>query len=173
MKNWIKILLLAIVDFVIIWWFVGKMDNDPSSFIAIIILVPLAVGINLIIALILYFIKKEYSKLFLINSLISAVFMFFIFDESINRNLWATYDSWTFKRYARTYQISLYKPDTTFSITYSVSPSSSTGVLYGKYFQSKEGIILSSDSADYTIKNNHLYGFFYKNDSIELKKVNY
>jgi hypothetical protein len=67
MKLFIKILLLAIIDFIVIWFWVKENDPDPSVSIAIIVVVPAAILINLIIALVLYFTKRELSKLFVIN----------------------------------------------------------------------------------------------------------
>jgi hypothetical protein len=71
MKLFIKLFLLTIIDFIIIWFWVKENDPEPSISIALIIVIPLVIVINLVIALILYFTKREYSKLFVINSLIS------------------------------------------------------------------------------------------------------
>ena len=68
MKLFIKLFLLTIIDFIIIWFWVKEIDPEPSISIAIVIVVPTVILINLTIALILYFTKKEYSKVFVINS---------------------------------------------------------------------------------------------------------
>jgi membrane protein YdbS with pleckstrin-like domain len=86
MKLFIKILLLTIIDFIVIWFWVKENDPDPSVSIAIILVVPAVIIINLAIALVLYFTKREYSKVFVINALVSAIVMYFLFLNRIDRH---------------------------------------------------------------------------------------
>ena len=75
MKLWIQLLILTVLDFVIIWFWVKEQDPDPSVSIGILIVVPLVIIINLIIAAVLFAVKRQYVKAFLINSIISAIIM--------------------------------------------------------------------------------------------------
>ncbi|MFC6269872.1 hypothetical protein [Frigoriflavimonas asaccharolytica] len=83
MKLCIKLFLLTIIDFIIIWFLVKENDPDPSVSIALVIVIPATILINLGIALALYFIKKEYSKVFAINSFIATIIMYFLFINGI------------------------------------------------------------------------------------------
>lgn len=62
MKLFTKLFLLTIIDFIIIWFWVKEIDPEPSISIAIVIVVPGVIFINLAIALILYFTKKNTQK---------------------------------------------------------------------------------------------------------------
>ena len=84
MNIFFKILGLTVIDFGLIWLTVYKINPDPSVTIGIIIFVPLAFIVNIIIAGILFIFKrKEYGKLFLINSIISSILMYYLFLKGI------------------------------------------------------------------------------------------
>ena len=72
MKLWIQLLILTILDFIIIWFWVG--EPDPSVSIGIIIVVPLVIIINLILAGLFYAIKRQYSKS-IFNQLYNSAFI--------------------------------------------------------------------------------------------------
>jgi len=170
MKLWTKILLLTIIDYVVIWFFVRQMDPDPSISIAILVFVPFVFGLNIVIASFLYFTKRKNAKLFVINSVISAVLMFYIFGNGIDRHQQLRYESWTFKLNEKTYEITHSKLDKTFFISYSTNPGSSSGFLAGKFIDNKNEIYLQADTIKYTIRNGYLFGFTNKTDSIKLTK---
>ena len=153
MKLWTKILLLTIIDYIIIWIWVRQIDPDPSISIGILVLVPLVVGLNLIIASFLFFTKKQNARLFVINSIISTVLMFYIFGNGIDRHQRQRYESWIFKLNEKTYEITHSKLDTTFYITYSTNPGSSSGFLDGKFIDNKNEIFLQADTIKYIIRN--------------------
>src|SRR5689334_4087603 len=96
MKLWAQLLLLTILDFVIIWFWIKQQDPDPSVSIGIFIVVPLTVIVNLIIAAILFAVKRRYSKVFLINSIISAIIMYNLFIAGIDRHQRLRYEGWKF-----------------------------------------------------------------------------
>jgi len=98
MKIWIRIILLTIIDFAIIWLWVKQINPDPSVSIGILILVPLVVILNLIIALILYFMKREFVALFIVNSIISGILMFYLFGKGIDRYQNNRLESWNFTK---------------------------------------------------------------------------
>lgn len=114
MKTLFRIILLSIIDFVIIWLWVKQMNPDPSVSIALILLVPIVVVVNLIAALILYFTKRKFAHLFLINSLIAAVLMKYLFEKGIDRYQDARVESWEFKIDNTTYSIDHWKEDNRF-----------------------------------------------------------
>ena len=61
----IRLLILSIIDYLIIWFYVKQIDPDPSVSIAIIFLVPAVIVINLAIA----FFRRQFIKIFLVNSI--------------------------------------------------------------------------------------------------------
>lgn len=134
MKHWTKIILLTIIDFIIIWFWVKHIDPDPSVSIGILLLVPFVVVVlNLIIALILYFTKKKIAFLFVINSVIAGILMFYLFSKGIDRHQNERLESWKFELQDTTYVITHWKIENTFSISESTNPGSSTGFLDGKF----------------------------------------
>lgn len=171
MKLFIKLFLLTIIDFIIIWFWVKENDPDPSISIALIIVIPLVIVINLVIALILYFTKREYSKLFVINSLICAVLMYFLFINGIEKHQALRYESWKFEIKDTVFEITHFKLENTFSISESTNPGSTTSFLNGKFIKKEDGFYLTTDSTKYRIKDEYLYGFRNSTDSIMLTKV--
>ena len=171
MKIWIRIILLTIIDFAIIWLWVKQMNPDPSVSIGILILVPFVVILNLIIALILYFMKREFVALFIVNSIISGIIMFYLFDKGIDRYQNNRLESWNFKLKDETYTITHWKLENTFSMSESNSPGSSAYFLEGKFIRKGDEYYLTTDSTEFIIKKGYLYKFRNKSDSIKLTKI--
>ncbi|MBF6640313.1 hypothetical protein IVB69_02350 [Flavobacterium sp. J49] len=171
MKLFTKLFLLTIIDFIIIWFWVKEIDPEPSISIAIVIVVPAVIFINLAIALILYFTKKEYSKVFVINSFISAILMYFLFLNGIERHQNLRYESWKFNRKDTIFAIIHSKLDNTFSMTESTNQGSTTEFLEGKFRKNGNEYYLTTDSTEYKIRNEYLFGFRNSTDSIKLTKI--
>lgn len=171
MKLWAKIILLATIDFVIIWLWVKQMNPDPSVSIGILLLVPFVVVVNLTIALILYFTKRKLAFLFVINSVIAGILMFYLFDKGIDRYQNERLESWKFKLHDTTYVITHWKLENTFSMSESTNPGSSTEFLDGKFAKIENVYYLTTDTTEYIIKNGHFYKFRNPTDSIKLTKI--
>lgn len=172
MKLWIQLLLLTVLDFVIIWFWVKEQDPDPSVSIGILIVVPIVIIINLIIAAVLFAVKRQYAKAFLINSIISAIIMYNLFIAGIDRHQQLRYDGWNFKIKDTTFNILHSKLDDRFSMSYSTNPGSSSSFIDGKFISKNGFCLLTTDTTNFIIKNNFFFGFR-GNDSIKLTKVNY
>lgn len=171
MKFWIRIILLTVIDFVLIWLWVKQMNPDPSISIGIIILVPFVVILNLAIALILYFTKREFTSLFLVNSIIAGILTFYLFGKGIDRYQNERLESWKFKLQNTTYVITHWKLENTFSMSESNNSGSSTGFLDGKFIKKENESFLTTDTTEFIIKNGYLYKFRNENDSIKLTKI--
>jgi membrane protein YdbS with pleckstrin-like domain len=171
MKLFIKIILLTIIDIILIWFWVKENDPDPSVSIALVLVVPAVIIINLVIAILLYFTKREYSKIFVINSLLSAVIMYILFLNGIDRHQKLRYESWKFNIEDTIFQITHSKLDNTFSISESTNPGSSTGFLDGKFSRKGNEYYLTTDSTEYKIRKEYFYGFRNSKDSIKLTKI--
>ena len=80
MKLSTKILILiflVIVDYLLISLYLRNQNLEPS--IAIIVLVPIAFLINILIGIILFFIKKaSLTSIFVINAILSYDYLLFI-----------------------------------------------------------------------------------------------
>jgi hypothetical protein len=171
MKFWVKIIFLTILDYILIWFWVKSIDPDPSVSIGVIILVPFVFIVNISIALILHLRKNPNSKLFGINSVISAILMFYIFSAGISRHHRQRYESWTFGTKDTLFEITFSKLDSTFFISYRLDPSSSSGLLDGKFINTGSEIKLLTDSTEYIIRDNYLYGFNKYKTPIKLTKT--
>ena len=171
MKFWIRLLLLTLFDFAVIWFWVRQQDPDPSVSIGIIILVPLVVAVNLIIAGLLFATKRPYAKLFVANSFICGALMYILFTQGISRHQRQRYESWTFPLNDTTFRVNYHKPDSTFFISYSTNPGSSSIYIYGHVQVVGRQYTLSTDTLTLTIKNEHLYGFRNDTNSIKLEKL--
>jgi membrane protein YdbS with pleckstrin-like domain len=170
MKLWTQLLILTILDFIIIWFWVG--EPAPSVSIGIIIVVPLVIIINLILAGLFYAIKRQYSKAFLINSIISAIIMYNLFIAGIGRHQRVRYEGWNFKIKDTTFKILHSKLDSTFSMTYSLHSGSAWSFIEGRFITKTNYYLLTTDTSKFIIKNNFFYGF--KGiDSVKLTIVDY
>lgn len=171
MKFWIRIILLTIIDFIVIWLWVKQMDPDPSISIGILILIPFVVIVNLIIALVLYFAKREFVSLFVVNSIIAGILMSYLFGKGIDRYQNERLESWKFKLQNTTYVITHWKLENTFSMSESNHPGSSTNFLDGKFTTKGNEYYLTTDTTEFIIKNGFLYKFRNKGDSVKLTKI--
>lgn len=167
-----KLLFLVIIDFIIIWLWVAYLNPDPSGSIYLLFLVPFVFIVNLLIAGICYlFKKKNYGKLFLINSLLSSIILPFLFQRAINRDLDNAMEEWKFNKSDTTFSIVRQKETNEFDMYFSTSPGSSWGFLTGKYFKDKGVYTLTTDSTKFYIKDSYLIGFRNINDTIKLNKT--
>jgi hypothetical protein len=170
-KYLIQLTVLMILDYIVIRFWVLRIDPDPSASIGLLFLVPAVFVINIIIAIVLAFIKKQYSWLFFVNSIIASFFFYFLFIDGIDRHQNKRYESWKFNLNDTTFEIILSKLDTTFNIVYRTNPVSSTGFINGQYLARQGEYFLTSDTVKLIIRNELLFGFRTTNDSIKLTKV--
>jgi len=166
-----QLILLILLDYIVIRFWVLRIDPDPSVSIGLLFLVPAVFVINIVIAIVLAFIKKQYSGLFFINSIIASVLFYFLFIDGIDRHQNKRYESWKFNLHDTAFEITLSKLDTTFSISYRTSPGSSIGFMDGHYIANENGYVLRTDTKTMTIKNELLFGFGRNADSLRLTKI--
>lgn len=174
MKNWLKILLpLVLIDYMIIRYCFLYDDPEPSAAIMLIFLVPGALIANLLIAGAFYILKKKrYSLIFLVNSLLASLMMYFLFSIGSQRYMHDRYESWTFKLSDKTYNVTRYKQNSDFSITESTNPGSSWSYMDGTYKMSNQNWILKTDSITMTITHNdYIIGFPNAKDSVKMKSI--
>lgn len=168
---YLKLLFLVVIDYILIWFWVKYINPDPSLAIGLIIYVPFVTGINCLIALIFFIYKRNYTKLFLLNAVISAVLMVYLYNEEMNSFQNKRFEYFSFKVGSKLFDISLSKLDSTFWINYNLGQDSYSKFASGKYVEMNNEILLMSDSLTYKIKDQYLFGFKNKVDSIKLANI--
>ena len=167
MKLSTKILILiflVIVDYLLISLYLRNQNLEPS--IAIIVLVPIALLINILIAIIFFFIKKtSLTSIFVINAIPSSSITYYSFGNEMRRQSSLELESWSFKRNDTLFELNSYKKRNEFDMSYSLSSGSSGNFLNGKYIKQQNGIILISDSIKMRIEGNKIIGFGKTNDT--------
>jgi hypothetical protein len=171
LKYWRKLLLFAVLDFLLIWVFVKLTDPDPSVSIGMVLLVPFVIFLNLVVAAFLFNRKRKLAKLFVVNSMISAALMYLLFTHGVSRHQRERYEIWTFPLNDTVFEINYYKPDSTFSLSYETGNGSSTTFIYGKVLPMNMQYELSNSTVRLIIKDSLLFGFRSANDSIKLKHL--
>lgn len=173
MRTLYKISGLAIIDFGLLWLWVYQMNPEPSASLGIILLVPFVFLVNLIIAGVLFYKKKkENGVLFLLNSVIASILMFYLFGKGIDRSQNNSFEEWEFAKADTTFFLIHYKKTDEFSMTYSLHPGSSCGYLDGKCIRENDGWILTTNSLKMKIiTNNKLVGFENVGDTIKMDKI--
>ena len=178
MKQILKtLLIIIIIDILIIGVWTWYIDPNDSSSIALIILIPIVFLANLIIAGVMYFIKRYYTQFFLLNAFISSFIFFFFFYcyiktgsivSKINR------EDYQFIMDNKSYNISYHTKDTNYYMF--VSSCSGEGFLnlYDQGIVKKQNdtiYFFSVDSNQYYIYKDCIYNF--KDfEKIKVKKVN-
>lgn len=172
MKTLYKILGLAAIDFGLIWLWVYQMDPDSSVSIAIILLIPFVFVLNLIIAGVLFYAKKkEYSRVFLVNSVTASIIMIYLFGNGIDRHQNKRLELWKFQKADTTFSLIRWKETSEFSMEYSLNPGSSWGFLDGNCEYKNGKWILKADSITMQIDKDNLIGFRNLTDTIKMEKV--
>jgi hypothetical protein len=167
-----QLIALVLLNYIAIRFCVLRTDPDPSVSVGLLFLVPAVFVSNIVIAIILAVIKKKYSGLFFINSIIAPILFYFLFIDGVDRHQNKRYEGWKFNLHDTSFEIRLSKLDTTFDFYYRTSPGSSTGFMYGRYIANKkDNYILTTNTIEMTIKNEALFGFRDNSDSLRLTKI--
>lgn len=98
--------------------------------------------------------------------------MYNLFIAEISRHQRIRYEGWNFKIKDTTFNITLSKIDSSFSMTYSLNRGSSWGFIDGQFLNKRNSYLLITDTTYFIIKNNFLFEF-QNNDSIKLTKIEY
>lgn len=163
------LIFLVIVDYLLISLYLRNQNLEPS--IAIIVLVPIAFLINILIAIIFFFIKKtSLTSIFVINAIPSSSITYYSFGNEMRRQSSLELESWSFKRNDTLFELNRYKKRNEFDMSYSLSSGSSGNFPSGKYIKQQNGIILISDSIKMRIEGNKIIGFGKTNDTIGMFK---
>lgn len=150
---------LLVADILIIWLWAVNSDLPPGSAMAIYIVVPFAFLINMIIGILLFFIKRIYSPVFFINCIVASVITYWFFTLEMRRQYKRHFDIWSFNLKDTTFSITKWNKQNEFDISYSESPGFSTSFLEGKCEQKKDTLLLTTDSTKMYILDHKLHNF--------------
>lgn len=165
------LIFLVIVDYILISLYLRNQNLEPSIAIAIIVLVPITFIINILIAVIFFFLKKtSFISIFVINAILASVITYYSFGNEMRRQSSLELESWSFKHNDTLFQLNRYKKRNEFDMSYSLSPGSSGNFINGKYIKQKNGFVLISDSIKMRIEGNKIIGFGKTNDTIGMLK---
>ena len=174
MKTSVKITIatiLLIIDFIVLSIYTQTLKLDPSVAIGIIIIVPVVFIVNILFAvLFLIFKKPSLTGLFVLNAFLAAAISVYVFEKEMKKQADIFSESWRFQKSDTIFYLTRWKKRNEFSMTYSLSPGSSSGFLDGKYYKEKKSWILVSDSTKMKIENNILIGFRKPTDTIRMLK---
>lgn len=163
-------LILLLIDILVIWLWANNSYLKAESAMAVYVFVPFVLIINVIIGIILFFVKRVYSIMFFINCVTAAVITYWIFTSEINKQYKERFDFWSFNLQDTTFQITKWNESHTFNLSFSEGPgSSSISFLDGKCVQKKDTLLLIADSTRMFIHNDKLYNFRKSKNPIPLK----
>jgi hypothetical protein len=152
-KNVLTLLGLLAFDVLVIWFFVYRIPPDPSTAIALIIIVSFVFLLNVIIAGVFFWFKrKEYGALLLVNSVLASLIMYFMFQLGADKYQDERLESWKFSRADTTFSLIRWKKENAFSMSYSLEPGSSWGFLDGECQRVGNDWILKKDSIQLKIQ---------------------
>ena len=156
----LEIILLGI-------WIYG-MNPDPSISIGIVLIAPLLFGINLIIGLVLFFLKKPLSNLFFLNSIICPLIFYALWKLWFLNYHERNNTEYKFILNDIVYELNIKKKTEYFYL----SDEDDNGRFYvGKYEKIGDSIKLTDGDIKMYIVNNKLIGFPEKPTEIKLNKT--
>lgn len=171
MKEWKKYILIFSIDIILILFWIIFNKPDQSESIVGIFIIPAIFIINIIIALIFFFIDRFKALLFLINSIIAPIIFFLLFMSWYKFEEWDNYRQYYFDKNGVHYELTIYKKVNQYYIS-EIEPGFSRGLLDNTYKVSKDTTFLENDTVKIFLINDVLFGFPEQNDKIELKNKN-
>ena len=155
-----------------LWIYSAKPTPDIS--IALILILPLIFGANIVVGLILYFVKKrQTANIVFANSFVGPVIFYFLwsiwFIDRKDRN----YTEYSFEIEKNRFEVSLSKTSDSFSISDITNQKngSTTGLFFGEYQVNGDTVILTDGQTKMQIINNKLLGFPHSRTQIELTRL--
>ncbi len=162
--------LILLIDIFLMRYWVSKIN--PYSFMSIGLesYKPRIIGINILIGIIFFFLRKRLSILFFLNTIICYWIFSFFWNLWIKNHPYTTSD-YTFKIENRQFKLGIDKNPDTFSIDEIVSESQDSNITIGMYEKSGDSLKLTSMQETMYFYNNKLIGFSIRPTQIELHKI--
>lgn len=163
----LKLLICLVTDFLLINFFLKKINIDESGFIIVIYIIPFIIVINFFFSLILYLIFKNYYKIFILNAFLMAFLFFAIYQKESEKKKNKDFNIWLFTYDENDYKIIHWVNNDDYKINNIINKKFMVGVSKGKTLYKEDKLFLVSDSTEYYIKDNFLFKFK-SSDSIKL-----
>lgn len=159
----IKILLIMLlIDIVLMGGWVLAIKPSSSLSIVLIFAIPFVFIVNLLIAGVLFFAKRQYAKYLAVNSVMSPVLLVVLFVGYIKIDLRQELEEWEFKIDDVNCSISYWiaDEDSTYYVTVFDNPEYSMGCGWGQVYTKDDTVhFYSVDSSRFYIVENYLYNF--------------
>ena len=161
-KNSIILLTFIIIDIIAIGGWILYFEPSDDMTIALIFIIPALFLANLVLAGIIYFVKKYYTPFFVLNAFISSVLIFYFWGWYIKVETIRNWEEWDFHigdmqyyiLFAKNYEEHLY------GVYYRPDSHSSWGDDRGTFEIKNDTVFFNSvDSASYYIYRDTLYNF--------------
>jgi hypothetical protein len=170
------ILLLFLIDGIVLAAFIWWINATPDVSIAELLILPVIIVINIVIALILYYWLRNsgLSAAFAINMVISPVLFHYMFKAWFIHYDEVHFERYYFKSGGKQYEITLDKQYHAFILS-DISDQhngSTTGLIMGDYTMLADSIVLKDSVKRMVIINNRLKGYPKADDVIVLKEIN-
>ena len=142
------------------WVWHYKPSEASQTMYLILFMIPIIFSANLIIAGIVYFIKKYYTPFFIFNSFLSSIILYLFFTLYTEIEIRKEYEEWGFKIDKVYYYISHTLEDNNYRTLVSCGKGCFYGYDRGTVKKQNDTIyFFSVDSAQYYIYKNYLYNF--------------
>ena len=167
-------LTIVVLETVIYGLWIYSEKPRPDISIALVIIIPLIFGANIVVGLILYFLKKrQTANIVFANSVVGPVMFYFLWT------LWfmgwrdRNFTEYSFEIEENKFEVSLSKTSDYFSISDITNQinGSTTGLFSGEYQINGDTIVLADGPTQMQIVNNRLLGFPQSRTEIELTRV--
>ena len=159
---------ILILEIILLGLWIYTMKPDPSISIAIILIAPILFGINLIIGILLYLLKKPLSKLFFANAIICPLIFYSFWSLWFMNYHKRNYTEYKFSINDVIYKLNIEKNTEYFYLS---DEHNSTRVYVGKYKRKGDSLILKDSYVEMYVIEKKLIGFPEKTNEIELTEI--
>ncbi len=168
-----KLFIICLIDLILLGIFVFRIHPSASVSIMIIVYVPFLFIINMVIGIVLKIFKNKWGIPFLLNSILSSIIFFFLFNYAITYSEDSMSKSFYFKNGNKKYFIDLtlndgkYENNSDFNL-YELEDGSSSGIMMGYYVTYRDTLFLKSNGKQMLIYKNTLFDHPQKGNKIQL-----
>lgn len=161
--------LILLLDILLIKYWVSTIKPDPFMSIGLESYRRRIIGINILIGVIVFFIRKRLSILFFLNAIICYWLLSFFWNSWIDNHPYST-TKYTFKVENREFVLSIEKNPDYFGVDEIISESNDSNITVGMYVKKGDSLYLTSLQETMYFYNDYLIGFSQSPNKIKLNK---
>jgi hypothetical protein len=162
--------LILLIDILLMKYWISTIKPDPFMSIGVESYQPRIFGINILIGIIVFFIKKRLSILFFINTIICYWIFSFSWNSWIENHPYSVTE-YKFKVENRNFKLDLEKNPYYFGIDEIIPESKDLNLTIGMYEKVGDSLKLTSLQETMYFYKDHLIGFSVSPNKIELNKI--